>query len=75
MKALRLVLTVLFHSLRALGRSRSDLVLENLALRQQIAVAEQDKGPASMASGRTAARGGAASGMAALAGRRRDRQA
>jgi len=36
MKALRLVLTVLFHSLRALGRSRSDLLLENVALRQQI---------------------------------------
>ena len=38
MKACRLVLTVLFHSLRALGQSRSDLVLENVALRQQIAV-------------------------------------
>ena len=37
-RALRLVLTVLFHSLRALGRSRADLVLENVALRQQIAV-------------------------------------
>ena len=36
MKALRLVLTVLFHSLRALGRSRSDLLLQNVALRQQI---------------------------------------
>ncbi|HME71229.1 MAG TPA: integrase core domain-containing protein [Myxococcota bacterium] len=36
MKALRLVLTVLFNSLRALGRSRSDLLLENVALRQQI---------------------------------------
>jgi len=36
MKALRLVLTILFHSLRALGRSRSDLLLENVALRQQI---------------------------------------
>jgi putative transposase len=36
MKALRLVLTVLFHSLRALSRSRSDLLLENVALRQQI---------------------------------------
>jgi hypothetical protein len=34
MKALNLVLTLLFHSLRALGRARSELVLENLALRQ-----------------------------------------
>jgi putative transposase len=38
MNVFRLVLTVLFHSLRALGRSRADLVLENVALRQQIAV-------------------------------------
>ncbi len=38
MRALNLVLTVLFQSVRALGRSRSDLILENLALRQQIAV-------------------------------------
>jgi len=38
MRALNLVLTILFHSLRALGRSRSDLLLENLALRQQIAL-------------------------------------
>ena len=38
MRALNLALTVLLYSLRALGRSRSDLVLENLALRQQIAV-------------------------------------
>jgi group II intron maturase len=38
MKPLRLVLSVLFHSLRALGRSHSDLALENIALRQQIAV-------------------------------------
>jgi transposase InsO family protein len=38
MRALRLVLTVLFQSLRAVGRSRSDLILENLALGQQIAV-------------------------------------
>ena len=38
MNAFRLVLTVLFRSLRALGRSRADLVLENVALRQQIAV-------------------------------------
>jgi len=36
MKALNLVLTVLLQSLRALGRSRSDLLLENVALRQQI---------------------------------------
>ena len=38
MNVFRLVLTVLFHSLRALGQSRADLVLENVALRQQIAV-------------------------------------
>jgi len=44
MKALRLVLTVLFHSLHALGRSRSDLVLENVALRQQIAVLTKARG-------------------------------
>jgi hypothetical protein len=36
MKSLNLVLTVLFQSLRSLGRSRSDLLLENVALRQQI---------------------------------------
>jgi len=36
MKALNLVLTLLFYSLRALGRSRSDLLLENVALPQQI---------------------------------------
>jgi len=36
MKALNLVLTVLFYSLRALGRSRCDLLLENVALRQQV---------------------------------------
>ena len=36
MKALRLALTVLIHCLRVLGRSRSDLLLENVALRQQI---------------------------------------
>ena len=38
MRVLNLVLTVLFQSVRALGRSRSDLILENMALRQQIAV-------------------------------------
>ncbi len=38
MRALNLVLTVVLQSLRALGRSRSDLIVENLALRQQIAV-------------------------------------
>ncbi len=43
MRALRLVLTVLFETLRALGRSRSDLILENLALRQQIAVFTRTK--------------------------------
>ncbi len=31
MRSLNLALTVFLHSLRALGRSRSDLVLENLA--------------------------------------------
>ena len=35
-KALNLALTVLFQSLRPLGRSRSDRLLENVALRQQI---------------------------------------
>ncbi len=38
MRFLNLALTVLLYSLRALGRSRSDLILENLALRQQLAV-------------------------------------
>ena len=38
MRALNLVLTVVLHGLRALGCSRSDLILENLALRQQLAV-------------------------------------
>ena len=33
MRSLDLVLALLLHSLRALGRSRSDLILENLALR------------------------------------------
>src|SRR5271157_5766041 len=36
MKALNLVLTLLFYSLRVLGRSRSDLLLENVTLRPQI---------------------------------------
>jgi len=36
MKALNLMLTVLFYSLRALGRSRCNLLLENVALRQQV---------------------------------------
>jgi transposase InsO family protein len=36
MKALNLVLSLLFYSLRVLGRSRSDLLLENVALRQQL---------------------------------------
>ena len=40
MEALNPVLTVLFQSLRALGRSRSDLILENLALRQQVGSAK-----------------------------------
>ncbi len=43
MRALNLVLTILFRSVRALGRSRSDLILENLALRQQIAVLTRAK--------------------------------
>ncbi len=32
MRALHLVLTVLFQTLRVLGHSRSDLILENLAV-------------------------------------------
>ncbi len=43
MRALNLVLTVVLHGLGALGRSRSDLILENLALRQQIAVLTRTK--------------------------------
>ena len=43
MRVLNLVLTVLFQSVRALGRSRLDLILENLALRQQIAVLTRTK--------------------------------
>ena len=43
MRALNLVLTVVLHSLRALGRSRSDLILESLALRQQVAVFTRTK--------------------------------
>lgn len=43
MKALNLVLTLLFYSFRALGRSRSDLLLENVALRRQIKVLIQAK--------------------------------
>ena len=43
MKALRLVLTVLFYRLQALGRSRSDPLLENVALRQQINALTQAK--------------------------------
>ncbi len=43
MRALNLVLTVLFQTLRVLGRSRSDLILENLALRQQVAVLVRTK--------------------------------
>ncbi len=43
MRSLNLVLTLLLHSLRALGRSRSDLILENLALRQQVAVFTRTK--------------------------------
>ncbi len=38
MRALNLALSVLFQTLRALWRVRSDLILENLALRQQVAV-------------------------------------
>jgi transposase InsO family protein len=44
MKALNLVLTLLFHSLRALGRARSELVLENLALRQQVTLLQKTVG-------------------------------
>ncbi len=38
MRALNLVLTVVLQIVSSLVRSRSDLILENLALRQQIAV-------------------------------------
>jgi len=44
MKALNLVLTLLFHSLRALGRARSELVLENVALRQQVTLLQKTVG-------------------------------
>ena len=44
MKALNLVLTLLFHSRRALGRARSELVLENLALRQQLTLLQETVG-------------------------------
>jgi len=43
MKALNLVLTVVFYSVRALGRSRCHLLLENVALRQQIHALMQTK--------------------------------
>ena len=43
MRALDFVPTVVRQSLRALGGSRSDLILENLALRQQIAVLSRTK--------------------------------
>jgi len=43
MKALNLVLTLLFYSLRAPGRSRSDLLLEDVALRQQVKALIQTK--------------------------------
>jgi hypothetical protein len=43
MRALNLVLTVLFQTLRVLGRSRSDPILENLALCQQVAVLGRTK--------------------------------
>jgi transposase InsO family protein len=39
-----LALTVLLQAIRALSRSRSDLVLENVALRQQIAVLHKRRG-------------------------------
>jgi len=43
MNGLNLVLTLLFYSLRALGRSRSDVLFENLVLRQQINALIQTK--------------------------------
>jgi hypothetical protein len=44
MKVLNLVLTLLFHSLRALGRARAELVLENLALRRQVTLLQETVG-------------------------------
>jgi hypothetical protein len=38
MRALNLLLPLLFQTLGACCRSRSDLILENLALRQQVGV-------------------------------------
>jgi putative transposase len=43
MNGLNLVLTLLFYSLRALGGSRSDVLLENVVLRQQINALIQTK--------------------------------
>ena len=43
MRALNLVLTVPFQTLRALWRVRSDLIVENLGLRQQIAALTRTK--------------------------------
>jgi hypothetical protein len=43
MRALKLVLTVVLRTLRALCRSRSGLVLENLVLRQQLQVLARAK--------------------------------
>jgi len=58
MRPLLLVLTVL-QSLRALGRSRSDLLLENVALRQRTNPLIQDEAP-SLAPAERAHAGGAA---------------
>jgi transposase InsO family protein len=49
MRAPVLALTVLLRAIRALSRSRSDLVLENLALRHQIAALQKRKGRARLA--------------------------
>jgi hypothetical protein len=44
MKDLNLMLTLRFQSLRALGRARSELMLENLALRQQVTLLQKTVG-------------------------------
>ena len=43
MRALKLILTVLLRTLQSLCRSRSDLIFENLALRQQLEVLTRTK--------------------------------
>lgn len=75
MKALNLVLTLLFHSLRALGRARSELVLENLALRQQVTLLQETVGSATLATGSARPLACTPALMAPLAGRSRPGQA